>query len=571
MTCEEMIYSNDYVDILINFYRGLEGSEEIFGTGCVNEITEKIAIFHLPRSENYLTNLEGTPYSFIPKLFGLMDSSNMDAVGVKYIQNPNNVGLTGENVIIGFVDTGIDYTNPLFLDENGNTRIGVIWDQTLTGFENSDSVPKSFYGTTFSREQINEALAGESPYESVPSRDENGHGTFMAGIAAGGVNRENDFTGIATRAELAVVKLKETKQYLRNYFGVPDNVPAYSETDIIYAIEYLLRYANQRGLPLSIFIGLGSSNGGHLGLTFLERYLSSLLENTGIMVSVPAGNEGNERLHYAGELDENAEYQQVELNVDENQNVLTIEFWGNAPTTFSIGIISPQGDRIDRIAPRFGQEELIWLPVARSTIYVAYQLIETYSGDELIFVRLTNPTSGLWRFLIYADEGKQRTFNMWMPLRQFLRPQTYFLKAEPENTITIPGNASLAMTMTAYNHLNGSIYASASRGYNARNQIKPDLAAPGVNITGPGLRNNFVTRTGTSVAAAHSAGIMALFLQWNIENYGIDLFYAGQTQSLFLKSGVRDAGLEYPNPVWGYGIINVERAFEEFRVTSFPG
>lgn len=570
MTCEEMIYSNDYADIMINFYRGLEGTEEFFSTGCVNPITEKIAIFHVPRTENYLTNLEGTPYSFIPKLFGLMDSSNMDAVGVKYIQNPNNIGLTGENVIIGFVDTGIDYTNPLFLNENGNTRIGVIWDQTLTGLGNSVSVPEPFYGTTFSMEQINQALEGESPYESVPSRDENGHGTFMAGIAAGGVNRENDFTGIATRAELAVVKLKETKQYLRNYFGVPDNIPAYSEADIIYAIEYLLRYARQRNLPLSIFIGLGSSNGGHLGLTFVERYLSSLLENTGIMVSVPAGNEGNERLHYAGELEENTEYQQVELNVDENQDILTMEFWGNAPTTFSIGIISPQGDRIERIAPRFGQEELIWLPVARSTVYVAYQLIETYSGDELIFVRLTNPTPGLWRFLIYADEGKQRTFNMWLPLRQFLRPDTYFLRSEPENTITIPGNASLAMTMTAYNHLNGSIYAAASRGYNARNQIKPDLAAPGVNITGPGLRNNFVTRTGTSVAAAHSAGIMALFLQWNVENFGMDLFFAGQTQSLFFKSAVRDTELEYPNPVWGYGIINVERAFESFRVTSFP-
>lgn len=393
----------------------------------------------------------------------------------------------------------------------------------------------------------------------------------MAGIAAGGSNRENDFTGIAFEAELAVVKLKETKQYLRNYFGVPDDVPAYEESDIIYAVDYLLRYARLRRLPISIFIGLGSSNGGHLGLTVLEQYLSGRLENAGIMVSAPAGNEGNERLHYAGALEENAEFQQVELNVDNGQEVLTIELWGDSPATFSLGIISPQGDQIDRIAPRFGQEEVIWLPIARSTVYVAYQLVETYSGDQLIFVRLTNPTPGLWRFLVYADAGKQRTFNMWMPLRQFLRPETYFLKAEPENTITAPGNASLVMTMTAYNHLNGSIYASASRGYNARNQIKPDLAAPGVNITGPGLRNNFVTRTGTSVAAAHCAGIIALFLQWDIENYGIGIFYAAQIQSLFLKSAIRDTEFQYPNPVWGYGIINIERVFDGFRVTNFPG
>lgn len=570
MTCEEMIYSNDYSDYMINFYRGLVGAEEIYRTGCVNPIAEKIAVFHMPRLQNFLTNLESVPYSYIPKLFGLMDSSNLEAVGVKQIQNPSNLGLDGENVIIGFIDTGIDYTNPLFIDENGDTRIGMIWDQTITGLENSDELPTPFYGTTFSRSQINEALRQESPLESVPSRDENGHGTFMAGVAAGGTNRENDFSGIATKAELAVVKLKETKAYLRSYFGVPENVPAYQETDLIYAVDYLMKYAATKNLPLSLFIGVGSSNGGHLGLTFIERYLSYILDNAGIMASVPAGNEGNQRLHYAGNMEENAGYQQVEVNVDEGQEVLTIELWGNAPTTFALGLVSPQGDRIDRIPPRFGQEESVWLPVARSTVYVAYQLIETYSGDELIFIRITNPTPGIWNFLVYADEGKQRTFDMWMPLRQFLRPDTYFLRSEPNNTIVIPGNSNLAMTMTAYNHLNGSIYAEASRGYNARNQVKPDLAAPGVNITGPGLRDNFVRMSGTSVAAAHSAGMMALFLQWNVENYNIGVFFAAQIQSFFLNNAIRDSELEYPNTIWGYGIINIEKVFDELRITNFP-
>lgn len=569
MTCEEMIYSNDYSDYMINYLGESEETNEIKNTGCLNPIGAKIAIIHIPRTQAYLTNLETAPYSFVPKLFGLMDSSNMEAIGVKQVQNPNNIGLNGKNTIVGFIDTGIDYTNSLFLDTNGNSRIGVIWDQTIRESESGSEVPQPYYGTTFSKSQINSALQSENPYDIVPSRDENGHGTFMAGIAAGGKNGENDFTGIATEAELAVVKLKEAKPYLRNYFGVPENVPAYQETDIIYAVQYLLKYAEQRRLPISIFIGLGSSNGGHLGLTFLERYLNSILENAGIMVSVPAGNEGNERLHYSGELQENAEYEEVELNVDEGQNILTIEFWGNVPTTFAIGIISPQGDRIERIPPRFGQEEVIRLPIAKSTIYVAYQLVETYSGEELIFIRLTNPTPGIWRFQVYADEGKQRTFNMWMPLRQFLRPSTYFLRADPENTITIPGNAELVMTMTAYNHLNGSIYAAASRGYNAREQVKPDLAAPGISITGPGLRNNFVTKTGTSVAAAHSAGIMALFLQWNFENDEFGVFYAGQIKSFFLRNAVRDPGFEYPNAIWGYGIMNIENVFDSFRVANY--
>ena len=262
--------------------------------------------------------------------------------------------------------------------------------------------------------------------------------------------------------------------------------------------------------------------------------------------------------------------EQVEINVAEGQDVLTMEFWGNAPTTFAVGLVSPQGDEIPRIPPRFGEEELVWLPVAKSTVYVAYQLTEAYTGDEFIFIRLINPTPGIWRILVYADEGKQRTFNIWLPIREFLRPDTYFLRPDPDNTITVPGNAEIATTITAYNHLNGSIYAGAGRGVQFGDRIKPDLTAPGVNITGPGLRKNFVTRTGTSVAAAHSAGMMALFLQWNIENYNLGLFYPRQIQNFFIKGAIRDPELEYPNPIWGYGIMNIERVIDSFRVTSFP-
>ncbi len=589
MTCEEMIYSNDYTDNMINFFEGLEGAEELYRSGCINPIIERIAILHIPRAADYLTNLERIPYSFVPKVFGLMDSSNLDAMGVKRVKNSEILNIDGKNVMIGVVDTGIDYTNPLFLNSSGNTRIHVIWDQTIAGFEksasnkgedsngnlrmirNDDSVngreiPIPLYGTAYTSAEINEALQQENSYSIVPSRDEKGHGTFMTGIAAGGRNEENDFEGIASEAEIAVVKLKEAKPYLREYFGIPQDVPAYAETDIIYAIEYLLRCADARNMPISILIGVGSSNGGHNGLTFVERYLTSILENPGVMVSVPAGNEGSERLHYAGNMEEDVSELQVEFNVAEGQDTLVLEFWGNAPTTFAVGLVSPQGDRIERIPPRFGKEEVIRFPLSDTTIYVAYQMVETFTGDELIFIRLTNATPGLWRMLVYADNERQRSFNIWMPLRQFLRDDTYFLQANPENTITVPGNAPLVTAMTAYNHLNGSIYADASRGFVNRRIAKPDLTAPGVNVMGPGLRKNFVRRTGTSVAAAHAAGVYALFLQWNIENPELGVFYAAQIQSFFFKSAQRESYLEYPNVIWGYGIMDAEQVFEQFRV-----
>ena len=611
MDCQEMIYSNDYADYTINSVDMIiEGDEN---NCCTNPILERIAIQHCPQKEQRLTNLESVPYSFIPKLYGLMDSTNMEVTGVKQVQEAGNLALSGRGVIVGMIDTGIDYTNPLFIDAVGNSRIGVIWDQTIPGSMSSDQTRSEvlmelnqqvaemviagltdygtvnaqnlsdgmsdnnevvtttpWFGSIYTNEQINEALRSETPYSIVPSTDDDGHGTFMTGIAAGGRNQENDFTGIAYDSEIAVVKVKEAKPYLKEYFGVKEGSKAYQETDIIYAVEYLLRYARRRRKPISIYIGMGSSNGGHLGYTFLERYLDSVLENVATMVSVPAGNEGNERLHYAGVIPDNAGYEMLDINIPEGQKTLTLELWGDAPNTFAIGIDSPRGERIERIPPRFGTEELYGFPITRTTVYVAYQLVEVYSGDELIFIRINDPTPGIWRFYVYADEGRQRSFNIWMPLRQFLQPDTYFLRPEPENTVTNPGNSRLAITMTAYNHITGSLYAGAGRGYTARNVVKPSLTAPGVGITGPGRRNNFITMTGTSVATAHSAGMLALFLEWNMNNLEFGFFFAEQIASFFFRSAKREIAYEYPNILWGYGVMNIWDVFERFRIVDIP-
>ncbi|MBE5924799.1 MAG: peptidase [Lachnospiraceae bacterium] len=573
MKCQNMIYSNDYADYIINSNDLIiEGNEN---NCCTNTIMERMAIQHCPQKEQRLTNLESVPYSFIPKLYGLMDSGNMEVTGVKQVQKPETLALSGRGIIVGIIDTGIDFTNPLFINGEGNSRVGMMWDQSIPCNETclsgvGNEMPSPFYGTVYDNMTINKALASSNPYDIVPSKDDDGHGTYMAGIISGNIAADKDFVGIAYEAEIAVVKVKECKPYLKEYFGVRRDAKAYQETDIIYAVAYLLQYSRYKRMPISIYIGMGSSNGGHLGYTFLERYLDSVLENIATLISVPAGNEGNERLHYAGEIPDDAEVDVVEVNVGQGQDSLVIELWGNAPTTFAVGIDAPGGERIERIVPRFGSEELVAFPITRTTVYVVYQLVEVYSGDELIFIRLTAPTPGIWRFRVYADEGRQRTYNMWMPLRQFLQPDTYFLRPEPENTVTNPGNARLVMTMTAYNHINESLYAKAGRGYTARNVVKPSLAAPGVNVYGPGLNQSFVTRTGTSVAAAHSAGMLALFLQWNMNNLEFGFFFAEQIESFFFRSATREEDYEYPNILWGYGIMNIWNVFERFRIVELP-
>lgn len=571
MTCEERFYSNDYRDLIVSFSEDISDLSFLKEEDCLNQISERISILHDERTEEYLTNLETIPYSSIPKLFGLMDSTNMEVTGVKQVQNPSFLGLNGSGTIVGIIDTGIMYDNPLFLDENGNSRIGVIWDQSLPAGEIKEQdtwfLPP-YFGTVYFNEDINRALSMENPYEYVKTKDENGHGTFLAGISAGGVDEEHDFTGIATRAEIAVVKLKEAKPYLREFFQIKDGVEAYSESDIMYAVDYLVRYAKLRGKPMSILLGMGSNNGGHNGQTYLEIYINRLLENVGIMVSAPAGNEGAQRLHYAGVWNETKNVGEVELNISEGQSGLVFEFWGHAPTTFAIGLVSPRGERIDRVVPRFGKEEILSLPQSRTSIYIAYQILEAFSGDELIFVRLQNPIAGLWRILVYSEEGSQKRFHIWLPLRQFLQSDTFFLDSSPEQTITVPGNAERITTLTAYDNRNGSIYAQASRGYNTKNQVKPNLAAPGVEIVGPGLRNNLVTKSGSSVAAAHSAGMFALFFQWDMENYRSGMFFSSQIQSFFQRGAQRERQDVYPNPIWGYGKMNIEQSLEQFSIIN---
>lgn len=549
MSKEEKIYSNDYADFMINLLEETSSKNLVIEEGEISKITNQIAILHYPRKRNTFIDIEKIPYSSIPKLYGLMDLTGVKEVGVYSVQNKKGLGLTGKDVLVGIIDTGIDYTNPLFMDAFGKTRILEIWDQSIPSERENNAFVS--YGSIYTKEELDEAIKSDDPNRMVPSIDENGHGTFLAGIAAGGEDVENEFSGIAKESRLLIVKLKEAKTYLKTFYGIKQDVPAYEETDLIYAIQYFINYAQKVKLPISILIGVGTSNGGHLGYTFLERFLSDILENAGIMVSVPAGNEGSARLHFAGDMKEDVEYDVIECNIDEKQEMITFEFWGDIPTTYAMGFISPQGDKIEKIPPRFGTEEWIRLPLSNTSIYVAYQMIETYSGNQLIFVRMKNPTPGIWKILIYADEGRKRTYHMWMPLRQFLETETYFLNANAENTITSPGNINPVMTLTAYQHLNESIYANASRGYLTRTLGKPDLAAPGVKIMGPGLRKNFVAKTGTSISASYSAGMLALFLEWNMKNSELGIFYAPQIQSLFLKNAVRNFEIEYPNTVWG--------------------
>jgi subtilisin family serine protease len=242
---EKRIYSNDYADLLIN-YSGNESILKTFQDSTTQIIDFFYAVVRVPIQqidENILANLG---YAVMPTLAGIISGSSLEASNIIKVRNTPNLNLRGNGVLIGILDTGIDYTNPIFINADNTSKIVSIWDQTIPS-ENGQS--NTYYGTEYSREQLNAALESNNPLSIVPSTDVIGHGTMIAGIAAGNEVPESNFYGIVPGAELVVVKLKPAKQYLKEFWRIPDNAVCYQQNDILFALEYLEQVAIKLNRP----------------------------------------------------------------------------------------------------------------------------------------------------------------------------------------------------------------------------------------------------------------------------------------------------------------------------------
>ncbi len=326
-----------------------------------------LAIATLPRQGVDLMTLVIQSYFMIPKCYGLMDTTNLEETGIIKTQNQPVLNLRGRGTLIGVIDTGIDYQNPLFQNEDGSTRILRIWDQTVQSGRSPEGLR---FGSEYTEEDINEALRSEDPFSIVPSIDAQGHGTFVTGIMAGGRDESGGFTGIAPQAEIAVVKLKKAKQYLKDFYFI-DTEDVYQETDIMLAVYYLYEQARKLELPISIYLGVGTNSGDHSGRGTLSEYLTRLNTSFGTAISLPVGNEGNARHHAAGYVTEGEAYKTIEINVGEAEAGFILELWGDAPNTYAVGFESPYGEIVDRIPPRFMTGQRIPLYLERTVLEVA--------------------------------------------------------------------------------------------------------------------------------------------------------------------------------------------------------
>lgn len=488
----------------------------------------------------------------IPYCFGLLQEENLEAIGVSRVRRIPGFDYEGRGILLGFVDTGIDYTHPAFVQANGVSRVKTIWDQNGT-----EGAPEGFsFGTEYGEAEI---AAGTAP------KDEEGHGTFLAGIAAGKEDRMEDFAGVAPLASLAVVKLRPAPAALKEYYFMPPSVTAFSEEDIIEGVRYLVEYAGKQGLPLVLCLGVGSALGSHRGAMQLSMYLSSLSYRADLCIITAVGNEGNTRHHASFDLEDSRK--EVELYVDGRGSGFTLEIFAEAIATLNLKIISPTGEDSPELGMGFtGALELPFL-FDRTTVFAERESLLRTEPLQRIRLRFRAPAPGIWR-LQFDRSDKASRVDLWLPLQEFLNVETYFLQPDPEVTLCEPANASPLFTVGGFSTANGSLAPFSGRGFTGSGLPQPTLLAPAVNVLGPFAGGGYIAKSGTSIGAAYAAGCVALFIEYMKEYQPENADAPLDTvllRNLFSLGAVREEGVDYPSPAYGYGKLNLYGVFEFLR------
>lgn len=560
--CRERILSEDYRDFVVTETVPLPLSKIPEDQLCQQRGDFDYRCIYASAIQADPVNLERYTYLSIPKCYSLLSMEALNQAGILAIQNYPTLQLKGNNVMIGFLDTGIDYENSIFRGLDGSTRIAGIWDQTIQ----TGAPPENFaYGTEYTREMINEALQSEDPKSRVPSVDEIGHGTFLASLAAGSGNPEEQFLGAAPECTIAVVKLKQAKQYLRDYYFVPASAPCYQDTDILLGLRYLNELAAAQNMPLVLCIALGTSLGGHTSLTPLSQVLERYSTLNSRIPVIGGGNEADQRHHYSYELRSGASANSVEIRVGENVPGFVMELWADIPNVLSITLTSPSGETTTPVIVENNAASEYNFVFERTQVTVNYRLIVERSTSELAFFSFRSPVPGIWKVNITPVQTIDGQFHIWLPVKEFIEGEVYFLNADPYYTLTNPGNTISTLVVSYYDGANNSIALSSGRGYTRYEQLNPDLTAPGINVMGALPGGRYAVRSGSSVSTGISAGATALLVEWIIYQLGNPRIDSYQIKSLLILGAVRPPNMTFPNREWGYGQLNLYNTFEQAR------
>lgn len=550
MACRNDIYAEDTLEYFVGSYLGEDYIYSIYNPECYLAYDANQGIIYQKVQEATSEVIQKYGFSAIPNVYGLMSEEALEASGVLRIRRQPYLDLYGQNVLIGFVDSGIDYTHEAFIEADGTSRIVAIWDQTVLEGTGTDRYP---YGEVYEQNRINEALKSENPQAIVPVKDEIGHGTFLAGVAAGNENRQEQFSGVAPLADIAVVKCKQAKQVYRTYYGIPESVPAYQENDIMAGISYLLSVATKRQQAVVVCIGMGTNMGNHNGDTNLGQFIGRNLLLSGVAFCVCAGNEGNARHHCRLQERNNT----IDISVDRESKAFMAQLWWKTPNRLRIDVISPSGEVFGDVQAVSGMRRKYDFTPEGTTVELFFG-VTTRTREQVVVFRFLSPKAGLWKIRV-QKENLQTECSMWLPIRQFLESETVFLEPDPDMTITNPGTTPYALTVSAYDVRDGALYIQAGRGDALSGQWKPVIVSPGVEILGTYPRGRYGMMTGSSVSASFTAGIAALFMQY----YGAEETNSVQISEIFIR-GATPRGMISPNQEWGYGIADAYASITDY-------
>lgn len=533
------------VSIKVDLLRRLEDTREVLRVYNQHIDYEKLGLIYIQS----------------PDLYSLAQVSAIEAADVTPLQEDTSLGLTGEDVVIGIIDTGIDYLNEEFQDEDGNTRIDIIWDQTIAT-ENSE-YPISF-GSVYSNEKIQEAIntqkSGGNPYTIVSSVDTNGHGTHMAGIV-GARGKNPEIKGVAPKCKFAIVKMVEAITY-KIYNGLGDDVTVYSSMAIFSALNFLKEYAINLKKPIVILLPLGTTNGNHKGMHILDAFIETITNNVGIIVVSPTGNEGIADGHVSGIVVDETVNNDIELLISNPQKAFYVGIWVDLPNILNVNLISPSGQSTGVIQAVLNQSEHYGFVLEGTNVSIYFDLPEKYSGEELIRLYFRDITPGLWRIRLNIQRGSAATYNAWMWQKEFVGAGTRFTPSDPYGTITIPADSDYTVAVAGFNQNNANLlpYSGVSLINDYLGRI--DFAAGGVNTPTTGLNNTVAVINGTSLSAAVGAGICVLLLEWGIVKGNYPHMYTQSIKTFLRRGTVQRRGDVYPNQNIGFGIINAYKIFQ---------
>ncbi|NYB75897.1 S8 family peptidase [Sedimentibacter hydroxybenzoicus DSM 7310] len=486
----------------------------------------------------------------LPKRLQFVLRDALDAACIAPVQSQTSFGLSGKGTLIGIIDSGIDYTHPDFRNDNGHTRIKYIWDQAGQGIP-----PQGFKGgAEYNETEINTALSSTYPYSIIPDMDYIGHGTAVAGVAAGNgrgsVNRI--YRGSAPEASLIVVRLGRRGQ---SSFA--------RTTELMRALKYVIDKAEFLEMPIAVNISYGTNDGSHDGNSLFEGFMNDIAQRWKNVIVVASGNEGAAAHHYRGILETN-ETRNIDFYTTGGLASFYLTLWKNFIDVFSIELILPSGVTTGQITYADHEKVIYFNNVA---VYINYGQPRHYNVDQNIFIQIEATEGrlpeGLWQLRIKADEIIDGSFDIWLPIIEEVSLNTAFFIPYIDTTLTLPSTAFYVITVGAYNsHLN-SIADFSGRGYTRSNiYVKPDLVAPGVDIMSSNKYGGYGLFTGTSIAAPFVTGSAALMMQWGIVE-GNDPFLYGERIKAFLRLGARrQNGMNYPNQYWGYGTLCLKNTMD---------